>query len=144
MDDADTRRLRNARWLAAKVGGQSKFAARIERDVSFVSQLIGKNPKRSIGNETAKVIEQSFGLPHGWLDQDFQGLSVAAQQMAEAFDSMSPEQKAALEPLIAAALGYKLADRRPEHYTPITPNDVNLDDDLPRVPRKGTTDDFED
>lgn len=35
---------------------------------AYVSQLIGKNPTRAIGNETARKIERALGLPPNWLD----------------------------------------------------------------------------
>jgi len=61
-------RRENARALAAKIGGPAEFARKTEMSDSQVSQIIGKTPKKNIGNIIAKRIEDAFGLPCGWLD----------------------------------------------------------------------------
>lgn len=61
-------RRENARSLAAKAGGSAAFAERVDLSESRVSQLIGKNPTKSIGHNTARRIEQAFNVPEGWLD----------------------------------------------------------------------------
>lgn len=64
----DETRVVNARFLAAEVGGHASFAATIDRDPAYVSQLIGENPKRNIGSRMARHIESRFGRNEGWLD----------------------------------------------------------------------------
>lgn len=39
---------------------------------SQVSQIIGNNPKKNIGNIIARRIEEEFNLPRGLLDVEFQ------------------------------------------------------------------------
>lgn len=67
MKREDVRRS-NARRLAEDIGGFTEFAARTGMDASQVSQIIGKNPKKNIGNIIAKRIEEAFALPAGSLD----------------------------------------------------------------------------
>jgi SOS-response transcriptional repressor LexA len=72
MDDGkmtreETRR-ENARRLASKVGGKKEFANFLGMEPSQVSQLIGPNPVKNIGNSIAQRIEKAFDLPAGYLD----------------------------------------------------------------------------
>jgi phage repressor protein C with HTH and peptisase S24 domain len=63
-------RRENARELARSVGGQTEFGRLLEMEGSQVSQLIGKSPKKNIGNSIARRIEVAFRKPEGWLDQN--------------------------------------------------------------------------
>jgi phage repressor protein C with HTH and peptisase S24 domain len=67
MTIADIRRA-NARALAKQVGTAAAFGERVGMDGSQVSQIIGKNPVKDIGNAIARRIETSFGKPKGWMD----------------------------------------------------------------------------
>ena len=71
-DDADMRREEirrlNARQLAVSVGGPAAFARRIQMGDSQVTQIIGDNAKKNIGNIVAPRIERAFNKPEGWLD----------------------------------------------------------------------------
>lgn len=67
--DIDEIRRQNARYLAGKAGGISAFAELVGKSQSQMSQLIGKNPRKSIGRQIAREIEEACGKPHGWLDQ---------------------------------------------------------------------------
>lgn len=67
MKREDVRR-ENARRLAEESGGFTEFAKRTGMDNSHVSQIIGKNPKKNIGNIIAKRIEDAYNLPEGSLD----------------------------------------------------------------------------
>ena len=63
---ANLRRLADehgATALATKLGWQS---------VSFLTQMIGPNPCRTVTERTARVIEHRLGLEPGWLDLDFE------------------------------------------------------------------------
>jgi hypothetical protein len=73
LDDAKmTReeiRRQNARELARAAGGQTEFGRMVDMEGPQVSQIIGKNPIKNIGNSIAKRIEIAFSKPEGWLDQ---------------------------------------------------------------------------
>lgn len=61
-------RRENARKLASGKGGKADFARVVSMEPSQVSQLIGPNPSKNIGNSIARRIEQAYKLPEGWLD----------------------------------------------------------------------------
>lgn len=67
MKREDIRR-KNARALAESVGGIAEFGRKTEMETSQVSQIIGKNPTKNIGNLIAARIEKAFELPEGALD----------------------------------------------------------------------------
>ncbi|QDJ92719.1 LexA family transcriptional regulator [Acinetobacter haemolyticus] len=63
-------RLSNTRKLMNDLGlSRSEFADRIEMSYNLLSQYIGKNPTKNIGDETAEKIEKAFDKPKGFLDQ---------------------------------------------------------------------------
>lgn len=78
---ADIRR-ENVRRLAKKWGGNNAFAARIGRDASQVSRLIGDNASVNIGTRVARDIERSLNLPTGYLDSEHVEMSETAQPAA--------------------------------------------------------------
>jgi len=61
-------RRENARKLASGDGGKAAFARLLQMEASQVSQLIGPNPSKNIGNSIARRIEQAHHLPESWLD----------------------------------------------------------------------------
>jgi len=61
-------RMWNARFLADREGGLTRFADRIERSPSQVSQLIGKTQIKTIERKLARHFEQMCKMPEGWLD----------------------------------------------------------------------------
>ncbi len=65
-----TNRLANARALAKAEGRQVDFGEKLGMSESQVSQIIGRNPSRSIGDDTAARIEDAYLKPGGWLDED--------------------------------------------------------------------------
>lgn len=67
MTREETRR-ENARRLAHDAGGHTEFGRLVGMERSQVSQLIGKTPKKNIGNSIARRIELAFHRPEGWLD----------------------------------------------------------------------------
>lgn len=74
--EIDEIRYRHARRLIAmlageegEAGGLSKFAARLGKSQSQVSQFAGKNPVKGIGKMIARQIEEKFGLKHGEIDR---------------------------------------------------------------------------
>lgn len=72
MTIADIRR-NNARLLAKKTGTRTAFGHLLEMDSSQVSQIIGKNPAKDIGNSIARRIEAACGKPRGWMDVAHEG-----------------------------------------------------------------------
>ncbi|MDH0032041.1 MULTISPECIES: LexA family transcriptional regulator [unclassified Acinetobacter] len=69
-------RLSNARKLMEDSGlDRTEFAEKIQMSYNLLSQYIGKNPTKNIGDETAEKIEQAFNKPKGFLDQSQDNLS---------------------------------------------------------------------
>lgn len=63
-------RLTNTRALKEESGlSRSDFADKVGLSYNLLSQYIGKNPTKNIGDETAAKIEQAFNKPKGYLDQ---------------------------------------------------------------------------
>ncbi|MDM1766059.1 MULTISPECIES: XRE family transcriptional regulator [unclassified Acinetobacter] len=63
-------RLSNTKKLMKELGlTRTEFAEKIEMSYNLVSQYIGKNPTKNIGDETAEKIEKAFHKPKGFLDQ---------------------------------------------------------------------------
>lgn len=54
---------------------RTEFAEKIQMSYNLLSQYIGKNPTKNIGDETAEKIEQAFNKPKGFLDQSQDNLS---------------------------------------------------------------------
>jgi phage repressor protein C with HTH and peptisase S24 domain len=72
-DEAMTReeiRRENARKLAAACESKVEFARLLGMEPSQVSQIIGPNPSKNIGNSVARRIEKAFGKPEKWLDSE--------------------------------------------------------------------------
>lgn len=63
-------RLENAKKLASQVGGQSRFAERMNMSRQQASHIIGAKPHKGIGHTMARRIESVFDVPVGWLDID--------------------------------------------------------------------------
>ncbi|QFT55603.1 hypothetical protein FIU95_13695 [Microbulbifer sp. THAF38] len=66
--DIRTIRRENARRIAREMGGVAALARALETPNSGVSQVIGKNPRRNIGDSMARRIESAGGYHYGWLD----------------------------------------------------------------------------
>lgn len=63
-------RLVNARNLLKESGlSRTDFAEKVGISYNLISQYIGKNPTKNIGDETAFKIEVAFNKPKGFLDQ---------------------------------------------------------------------------
>ena len=69
-------RLSNARKLMKELGlSRTEFAEKIEMSYNLLSQYIGKNPTKNIGDDTAEKIEKYFKKPKGYLDQSDSALN---------------------------------------------------------------------
>lgn len=64
-------RLANMRSLVGQPATPTRRALAEALNISYelLSNYIGKNPVKNIGNELARRTEQALSLPHGWLDQ---------------------------------------------------------------------------
>lgn len=72
MDIKDIRRdnLRHLQNRSIRDGeSKAEFAERVGTSPSTISQILGNKAVRNLGDELARKIEISLGLPHGWLDQ---------------------------------------------------------------------------
>lgn len=68
MDIHDIR-LANLRLIATRAGGRPKLAQRLGMSYQLLQNYIGKTPTKRIGEKTARKVETTFALPHGWMDQ---------------------------------------------------------------------------
>lgn len=68
MDIKEIRR-ENLRLLAKDKGGQARLAELLGMSLSYLGQIIGKNPVKGIGDAIARRVEKELELPHGWMDQ---------------------------------------------------------------------------
>jgi phage repressor protein C with HTH and peptisase S24 domain len=74
-------RLSNTKKLMKESGlTRSEFAEKIDMSYGLLSQYVGKNPTKNIGDETALKIEEAFNKPRGYLDQS-EGQNVPAQHL---------------------------------------------------------------
>lgn len=67
----------NARKLRDGAGGNTSFAAMIDRDPTQTSRFMGNGATKNIGDDMARHIEKCFNLPTGWLDQEHQTTNVS-------------------------------------------------------------------
>lgn len=62
-------RYKNARYLLKNEAlGVNDFADKIGRSQSQTSAYISERPTKNIGDKIARLIEQAFSKPNGWLD----------------------------------------------------------------------------
>lgn len=91
--DIKTLRWQKSRQLVEREGGISRFAERVGRTQQQANQFAGPNPTKGIGNKIARLIEQSFGLAHGYLDRmdsaDSVDLSIPASSSVDAIRQAS-------------------------------------------------------
>lgn len=71
--DISGKRLLNAKLILKELcaGNKSAFARKIEKTPQLLNKWWSDDDamKRNIGNSSARLIERSFELPHGWLDE---------------------------------------------------------------------------
>lgn len=74
-------RFLNAKRLMDESGLKRKeFAEKIDMSYSLLSQYLGKNPTKNIGDDTAEKIETAFNKPKGYLDQSAQTVTKDEEQ----------------------------------------------------------------
>jgi SOS-response transcriptional repressor LexA len=61
-------RYDNARQLVQEAGSQVAMRKIVNRSQSQISQILGRNPSKAIGNSMARWLEQCFKKEYGWLD----------------------------------------------------------------------------
>ena len=85
-------RLKNTRDLMKKSGlSRTDFAEKVGLSYNLLSQYIGKNPTKNIGDETALKIEEAFGKPKGFLDQaSAVNISLDEASQSEKLTEMTP------------------------------------------------------
>ena len=88
-------RLDNARQISEASGGQVNVVEILGKTQTQVSQLIGKNPKKTIGNRIARDFEQAFNLPHLWMDspQDYQSFLAHKEFEKDRASQITPEKR---------------------------------------------------
>lgn len=73
MDKYEKRRLRLLKLKDELCGGKSsELAKKIKREPSYVSRMLypeGKAGKKRIADDMIEIIESSFSLPKGWMDE---------------------------------------------------------------------------
>ena len=91
----------NLARLAEKAGGQAAIASRIGKDRNQVYQwlLPADNPhSRNLGDSSARLIEEAFKLPAGWLDRPSDSTAVPDATLARyAVVEADPEQAMEVE-----------------------------------------------
>jgi len=91
-------RLHNMRALAKQIGGITAMANRLDKTQGQISHLIGSNPIKNIGSRIAREVDNVFGLPEGWMDQDHTGAILDALPTGET-DELSKQILVHLESL---------------------------------------------
>lgn len=68
--DSKQIRYKNARYLLKNEAlGITDFSEKIGRSQSQTSAYISENPTKNIGDKIARIIEDAFDMPYGWLDE---------------------------------------------------------------------------
>lgn len=58
---------------------------------SQLSQYIGKNPSKRIGQEVARRVERELKLPDGWMDKEFPDLSNVVLRIARDMQALDAD-----------------------------------------------------
>jgi hypothetical protein len=109
MDVYEIRRLRLNEVMNTRFGGrQIDLARALSLSQPYISLCLnaGTNNKK-IGEKVARKIETALQLPKGWLDRwegtgEMPYLSSEAIELALRFDSLTQEQRAALQAVLQA------------------------------------------
>lgn len=92
-------RRENMRELASRFESRAKFAEFIDRSPSQVNQIIGKTPLKAVGHNMAKLLEEKFDLPVGWMDADHSDDAAAPAIQSNAHSFVAADVYESDEPL---------------------------------------------
>lgn len=96
MDIREIRKENARNLLESECSGKIVcFAQTLGRPDSQVSQWIGKNAKKNIGQQIAREIDQAFNKPSGWLDQTHDSLRI--EEIKNKVSRLSPSYQQAIE-----------------------------------------------
>jgi transcriptional regulator with XRE-family HTH domain len=98
MDNASIRR-ENLRALHQKHGTRVVLD-KLGIGKQALSQYIGKNFNRNVGNEVARRIEEAFNLPAGWMDYPQYETEEILQRIVNYARSLTPDEQKILLQLI--------------------------------------------
>jgi transcriptional regulator with XRE-family HTH domain len=98
MDNASIRR-ENLRALHQKHGTRVVLD-KLGIGKQALSQYIGKNFNRNVGNEVARRIEEAFNLPAGWMDYPQYETEEILQRIVNYARSMTPDEQKILLQMI--------------------------------------------
>lgn len=100
----EIRRANTRALLASECqNSPAEFGRRIDRPDTQVNHLIGPNPTKNIGHKLARLIEMTFGKPHGWLDVQHQTeLSPEALQIGRSYATLPPFRQQVVRELLAS------------------------------------------
>jgi transcriptional regulator with XRE-family HTH domain len=98
MDNASIRR-ENLRALHQKHGTRVVLD-KLGIGKQALSQYIGKNFNRNVGNEVARRIEEAFNLPAGWMDYPQYETEEILQRIVNYARSLTPDEQKILLQMI--------------------------------------------
>ncbi|EIP3474874.1 hypothetical protein LSA47_003020 [Escherichia coli] len=99
MDKYEFRRQQLIKIRDEKCDGKAVNVARkIGREPSYVSRMLypeGKKGKKRIADDMVEIIEESFGLPRGWMD----GIVLSSTNTASSYETrvLTPRQRIFLD-----------------------------------------------
>lgn len=105
---ADIRRG-NLRFLEDQLRGRENLCRTLDKDPKFISQLIGKNPTRNIGDTLAREIESLLDLDKGWMDNIHEDLPQEAMRVARLWASLGVQDRETIIGRINTLLAVKKA-----------------------------------
>jgi hypothetical protein len=105
--DIKTIRKMNVRLLEREIGSLSALARHAGTSQSYLSQCVGPNAFRSIGDEMARRLEHAMKKPHGWMDQGHMEESQvsSARQIYDKLLQLPPAKVRAIADLLDVKLG---------------------------------------
>jgi hypothetical protein len=113
--DIDEIRRENLRAVAARLGGNAKLAVATGKSDSQISQIIGTNPTRGIGDELAREMEESLELDKFALDLAPFRYSELIEEIAELLESRSNAAQASVLEIVKQFPAEDQRSRHPIH-----------------------------
>jgi hypothetical protein len=68
IEEVQRVRIENIRFCMEQAGSWHELARWTGMQATFLCQVAGPNPKRSVGEQLARSLEFSLGLPALWMD----------------------------------------------------------------------------